>query len=200
MHDESDPMNYSDERARNLVPRVDGDNAPPTPVVASTRRRFIKGGLSVAPVLLTLHSRPVLAWQCQSPSAFCSGNASHPQTVADEGCKTISYWQTCSSYPSTCGFTKATLFKNVYSCSDTTLGSKTVDTVLRTGSTFQKYMLAARLNIVSSSGAAQCLSKADLNEMWTGCYNATGYCPSPGITWTATDIQNYLKTNWIVPG
>ncbi len=115
------------------MPRVDGDNAPPTPVVASTRRRFLKGGLSVAPVLLTLHSRPVLAWQCQSPSAFCSGNASHPQKVADEGCKTIAYWQTCSSYPSTCGFTKTTLFKNVYSCSDTTLGSKTVDTVLKNG-------------------------------------------------------------------
>src|SRR5436305_15283225 len=44
------------------------------------RRRLLPGGLGVAPVLMTLVSRPVLAvtsaGQCTTPSGFVSANAS----------------------------------------------------------------------------------------------------------------------------
>jgi hypothetical protein len=41
------------------------------------RRRLLQGGLGAAPVMMTLVSRPVMAQQCITPSAFCSGNTSN---------------------------------------------------------------------------------------------------------------------------
>ena len=40
--------------------------------LASSRRRLLKGGLTIAPIVMTLASRPVLAWHCKSPSAWGS--------------------------------------------------------------------------------------------------------------------------------
>ena len=40
--------------------------------VATGRRRLIKLGAATVPVVLTLASRPVLAWHCKSPSAWGS--------------------------------------------------------------------------------------------------------------------------------
>ena len=44
----------------------------PEATVVSARRRLLKRGIGVAPVVLTLASRPVLAWHCKSPSAWGS--------------------------------------------------------------------------------------------------------------------------------
>lgn len=46
--------------------------SPAKPALASARRRLLKKGVAVAPVVLTLASRPVLAWHCKSPSAWGS--------------------------------------------------------------------------------------------------------------------------------
>lgn len=40
--------------------------------VSESRRRLIKLGVTTAPIILTLASRPVLAWHCKSPSAWGS--------------------------------------------------------------------------------------------------------------------------------
>jgi len=40
--------------------------------VAQGRRRLIKIGVAATPVIMTLASRPVLAWHCKSPSAWGS--------------------------------------------------------------------------------------------------------------------------------
>src|SRR5271169_804135 len=69
---------------RLAIAMPDPTNPPPGPdsmTVAgpdpkATRRRLLQGGLAAGPVLMTLVSRPVLAQQCQTPSGFCSGNAS----------------------------------------------------------------------------------------------------------------------------
>ena len=45
---------------------------------SAIRRRLLQGGLSAAPVLMTIVSRPVLGQQCQTPSAALSGNISAP--------------------------------------------------------------------------------------------------------------------------
>ncbi|WP_168735175.1 hypothetical protein [Pseudothauera rhizosphaerae] len=52
---------------------------PPTHDVSGLRRRLLRGGLSSAPLLLTLTSRPVLATYCTCPSAALSGTASHKE-------------------------------------------------------------------------------------------------------------------------
>src|SRR6202171_4386663 len=61
-------------------PTIPPSSPDSTPVSARepkpTRRRFLQGGLAVAPVLMTLVSRPVLAQQCTTPSGFVSLGAS----------------------------------------------------------------------------------------------------------------------------
>ncbi len=44
----------------------------PTGVPSGSRRRLIKFGVSTVPVVVTLASRPALAWHCKSPSAWGS--------------------------------------------------------------------------------------------------------------------------------
>ena len=39
--------------------------SPVQPSRASARRRLLKRGVAAAPVLLTLASRPVMAWHCK---------------------------------------------------------------------------------------------------------------------------------------
>ena len=59
------------------------------------RRRLLRAGISTAPVVMTVLSRPVLAANgiCQSPSGFTSGNVSN--MGMGPGCtgKSISYWR-----------------------------------------------------------------------------------------------------------
>lgn len=59
----------------DLHPRV--EHAPPAGEVSGVRRRLVRGGLSAAPLLVTLTSRPVLAQTCFSPSETLSGTLSH---------------------------------------------------------------------------------------------------------------------------
>ncbi|THF65898.1 hypothetical protein E6C76_10195 [Pseudothauera nasutitermitis] len=47
------------------------------PEPSGVRRRLLRGGLSSAPLLVTLASRPVLAQTCFSPSETLSGTMSH---------------------------------------------------------------------------------------------------------------------------
>ncbi len=52
-------------------------SANPASEVSGMRRRLLRGGLSSAPLLVTLTSRPVLAQTCFSPSETLSGTLSH---------------------------------------------------------------------------------------------------------------------------
>lgn len=70
---------------------------------AAARRRFLKGAVGVAPVLLTLKSKPVLACYCTSASAAMSGTlkstvaASHtPRQVPCSG-RSPGYWKVTNS-------------------------------------------------------------------------------------------------------
>lgn len=61
----------------NPDPQSRATPAPSTPQVSGLRRRLVRGGLSAAPLLVTLTSRPVLAQTCFSPSETMSGTLSH---------------------------------------------------------------------------------------------------------------------------
>ncbi len=63
-------------------------SSPVKPALASARRRLLKRGVAVAPVVLTLASRPVLAWQCKSPSAWGSEQLNpHTSLATNDGHK-----------------------------------------------------------------------------------------------------------------
>lgn len=90
--DKTPPVNGADEAAES------------TPGVTFSRRRLIKIGVATVPVVLTLASRPVLAWHCKSPSAWGSEqinpntslktSGAHPE-YADETW-TITNWKSNS--------------------------------------------------------------------------------------------------------
>jgi hypothetical protein len=89
------------------TPKVTGQQ--PQPV----RRRLLHGGLAAGPVLMTLISRPVLGQvQCQTPSAFVSGNASLAgAAVLCEG-HSADYWANNPNWPSP--YTPDTQFNDVF--------------------------------------------------------------------------------------
>ena len=203
--DEENPLHD-----RDAGPQSGNAPTPPAGPVPG-RRRLLTGGLSATGVVMTLASRPVLAWHCQSPSAYASGNTSRPaQTFADENTKTISYWQTASSWPSP--FVKSstitvasTKFNDYFPSSYS--NDKSMKWVLNNGSTYEKYIIAAALNVAWSKNSTTtgtdanlCLSLSELQEIWNGVRSG-GYIPSPGATpWGQSKVIEYLQKNWIVTG
>ncbi|MBK7422851.1 MAG: hypothetical protein IPJ48_06975 [Propionivibrio sp.] len=209
--------------------KVEAETAvtPSEPTVASARRRLLKRGISVAPVVLTLASRPVLAWHCKSPSAWGSEqidqttslktNAGHA-SWADETW-TITNWKnnTARSYLGTpwdklystppVGFD----FKNVKISDLKTKVSgfvkpagvqktSTVVWVLSNGTEFQKVMIVAQLNYFLLAPLAP---PNDMDMCITltelqKMVSGTYTPPNLGKTWLSPDIIKYLKENYIV--
>lgn len=204
--------------------------------VATGRRRLIKLGVTTVPVVLTLASRPVLAWHCKSPSAWGSeqinpntslkNTKAHPE-YADETW-TIANWRDntarsavgTTSKPWSKLFTKYPCLKND-SCNLNQIGiawssvtvarlfskvpiarpagltdTTTIKTVLTSGTDFQKYIICAQLNYLllqSLNDMDLCITFEELKKMATGVYSPPNM---PTVTWTTTDIVNYLHNNW----
>lgn len=88
-------INMSDESSKQSDQPRDpaGDaGADEKPVDAAGRRRFIKGVMGTAPVLLTLASRPVLGGGVCTISGMLSGNVSSPGAEPCQGC-TPGFWK-----------------------------------------------------------------------------------------------------------
>lgn len=165
------------------------------------RRRLLKAGVSAAPIVLTLASRPVLAWHCKPPSAYASANLSHraQQQWPDENTKTIIGWINESHWPSPYVRNTAAATTMV----GAGLGSSTATMLsrLQGGSNLEKYCIAALLNIADGKVPGDCLTPTELKKMFnegqTGSYSPPD---SSGITWGPTQITTYLYDNWIVRG
>jgi len=82
-------QNSPDNTAQGISPQADGPSSP-------SRRRLTGAGLGVS-AIFTLASRPVLATQCMSPSAACSGNLSQHGTPPSCLGRTPGYWKTHTS-------------------------------------------------------------------------------------------------------
>lgn len=191
----------------------DPTNPPPSPdsmPVAGpdpkvSRRRLLQGGLAAGPVLLTLVSRPVLAQQCQSPSAFCSGNAS---VAAGAGpiCagRTPGYWKQPQwfgswrppYYPTTVGGQgghQATLFNTVFTPH---YSGQTLLDVLGMGggppNDVARHVVAALLN--AAAGLTPVLTVAAVKGIWSE-YITKGYFePTAGVQWGDAQIVSYLES------
>lgn len=169
------------------------------------RRRLLKLGISATPIVLTLASRPVLAWHCKPPSAYASANLSGRTQVStpDEGTLTIAYWAT-NPQPTK---PNNNWWPSPYNAQTTQMSAVFPGTTglmmdhLKTGSQLEKYLIAALLNTKISGGASTCLTLKDIQDMYK--YGPIGtYQPpdSPGIYWKPDQIITYLQNNWIVTG
>ena len=159
------------------------------------RRRLLQAGISAAPVIMTVASRPVLAaGNCQSPSGFVSGNASNQGTTVCTG-RTPAYWAGQSTWPTG----DPNLDPNVTKVQDVFRGSSDVSllkAVLGGGSADVKaQIVAAYLNIRYSSLLIPptVLTLTQVQHMWTEFAANQGYTPSTGAHWNAGELLDYLQ-------
>lgn len=181
--------------------------SPPAP--GRGRRRFLQGSLGVAPVAMTLVSRPVLGVPaCAAPSAHGSMPNSHgrPNPAVCSGASPT-FWsgpQNFDQWPSpyvprTLGGNSpqavtATLFSAAFSPSpyppDATLLS-----VLETdgvGGGVASHLVAAKLNV--AKGWVPVLDDASIQTIWLEFTSQGYYEPTAGVQWYAPDIVAYLQS------
>jgi hypothetical protein len=199
------------------------DQAPAeTPVdAAPSRRRFLKGALAAGPVIVTLHSKPVLGGVCQSPSGRISGSVSQSTAQID----------TCTGYP--CSYYRTTGTSTGGGAGWVGIRPDTIfNAVLRPGampSSYQfttvgvlpqpssmhqvlcatpdkdpyglcGYFITALLNINGGRVPPTVLDQAGLFQMWTDWRRTGYYQPSATATpWNSAAIVQYFKATGIAP-
>lgn len=174
------------------------------------RRRLLQGSLGVAPVLMTVVSRPVLAGarECSTMSGFLSMPTSrHGQPQFCRGL-TPGFWKQpqkfnqwpAGYYPQSTKHHPATKFTDIF---NPTLfdPNTTLLQVLEMGAgppnDLARHIAAEALNI--AKGWVPVLTLADIQRVWmqyvmTGGGTAGYYEPTAGVKWYHDDIVDYLKS------
>jgi hypothetical protein len=187
----------------------------PLPPQSDERRRMLRGALAVAPVVMTLASRPVIGQvTCMDPSMTATGslNPSGKAAFSAQVCSgyTPEQWKTlahqwpepyCATSTDSLG---AQQQATKYHCPTTglngwTFGDRTMLEVIDIGeggglgaSSLGRYVVAALLN--ACSGRTPVLDETAVRNMWNDVVNQGYYEPTAGIRWTAPEIIAYLKT------
>ena len=209
------------------IPSLESSDAPAQAHAAGLaanglkRRRLLKIGASGTSVALTLTSRPARAWHCNSTSAWGSAqlapttsttarNTAHE--TGDE-CWTITEWVNntshgslgqpwphlgCNTSTQINNYAVGTLYQPYGGIPAGLTSSNKLMDKLKNGTSFQKYMLVARLNAKLVSSVQTCLitnSKDQLVAMASGTYSPPNL---PGVVWGQSEIMQYLSSNWMV--
>ncbi|CAN5755176.1 hypothetical protein BH11PSE8_BH11PSE8_07310 [soil metagenome] len=204
-------------------PAADHAAATANAVKSARRRRLLKLGASGVPVALTVASRPVLAWSCNTTSAWgsaqmmpnASTTARNGKTKLPDETWTITNWKNNSSrstlavpwtqflnYKNSSVAFKSQLLTALYGASGpfpngTYSTDKIYDVICGSRGTFAQYMIVAKLNSVLITNVASCLKSNgvdQLSKMQGGNYAP----PNGGSIWSSTMIQDYLAGNYIV--
>ena len=210
----------SDETNRvpeGKTPAGDAESARGAPVQG--RRRLIKGGLSAAPVILTLTSRPVLGFEnaCLSPSRMISGN--HSGFTGPTTClgKPRSDWLTDASkadgwavemFASVFDAANPYQTKSSTPLTSLTLGAVFLDSYANNDGNaysaaaagFASFIIAAYLNAYNNVGSVgTVLTPMQVVHMWNDVIGTGQYWPQISMGWNATGVVGYLQHSGIVP-
>jgi len=188
-----------------------GENRAAKPLSAPRRKILIAGG-TVAPVVLTLISRPVLGGDCISPSATLSTALSHRDTkVGTCTGRSPGYWKNHTD-PGDWPVPTTTTFYSFFQPEGSTHFYKTVGSTqvalsmlevlqLTGGEDSQKmgaHFTAAYLAIKKGWVSPLALSETSLLAMWAEWATTGFYHPYAGAApWDADQIKNYLINNHI---
>lgn len=178
------------------------------------RRRLLKGGLGLAPVSMTMVSRPVLAGgtdTCHGPTGFQSAPPSRLGTTPSctiGKCDGPDKWKPCvkSAYPGSCGDkTFATCFQDSTKFSKLTIynainglwgssynGGTSYSSASDNDKAMARKAAAAYLNSLKTGNGFP-MSTTQVQKFWQG-YVANNYRPGgTGVTWnTYSQYQNYV--------
>jgi hypothetical protein len=193
---------------RSETPSIEsGPSVPPegrSELVA--RRRLLRGGLGVAPVLMTVASRPVMAGMCESASAHTSLSGSRVATLA-AACsgRLPAYWisRATSGYlMDTSGggssglnvITFGSVFGLTGDYDDKTL-LKVLEGHLSTGDeVLAAYLVAALLNAKEGWTPESVLDEERVKEIWSDYSKNMHFEPTAGVEWDSVQIVDWLKT------
>ena len=180
--------------------RKDPGNAGQPPQIGDVRnrgrRRLLQAGVSAAPVVMTLASRPVWAIECRTPSGFVSGFASAALTGVCGG-GLPAYWLMHAMWPPP--FVRedpgATRFNDIFN--PDLDGNPTFMAVLGMTGTLQSYIVAAYLNNAQGLVPELILPRTTIEAMWTQVVNNGGFglgIPGPTL-WNTAQVIDYLKSH-----
>lgn len=182
---------------------------PALEVRSAKRRRLLRGGISAAPVLMTVATKPVLgATVCAAASALGSANSAAARTATVCNGLTPSQWkaqamQWPTPYCATHAAYRSGGTPTLYHCPVTgfaghTFGDRTMLEVLDIAeggggtAALGRYMVAALLN--ACSGRTPVLNETGVRNMWNDLISRGYYEPTAGIQWGAPEIIAYLRT------
>jgi hypothetical protein len=172
------------------------------------RRRLLQAGVSAAPIVMTVASRPVLAVGCDSPSGFTSLSQSHPGPGTCTGKGPISWTSHKANWPPpyNSGPDADPKFKVLFGSAVTGVPSfdpnKKLSDVMAHDTTgpwgLAQYIIAAYFNAFSGAyGTSTLLSTATVINIWSD-YSKTGtYSPRAGATWSNLEIVAYLRSTMV---
>jgi hypothetical protein len=177
------------------------DNAQAT---LQARRRLLRGGLGVAPVLMVSAPRSVMAGTCTTASAFTSFSAaaSHQPFRADCSGHFPAYWRDVVSvvgtWPATCldstTPTGTVKFQAIFGAGypdTTTLMDVLKIAVPTVNDVFAQHIVAALLNGRSNNWAPLgVVNEGTLKTMWSKVSVYRGYYePTAGVKWYADSAR-----------
>ncbi|MFI4888572.1 MAG: hypothetical protein ACHP7B_07455, partial [Burkholderiales bacterium] len=169
--------------------------------------------LAVAPVLMTVASRPVLGQSCVAASAMGSMPTSGTHAVQFCSGLTPDQWKAIAGQWPTpyCGSAQQSTYQSLvynrqptlFHCPTTGFGGRVFgsDTMLnvigltqggRSLDSLGPYITAALLN--ARAGRTPVLNETGVRNMWNDLINRGYYEPAANIRWTAANIVAYLKT------
>ena len=161
------------------------------------RRRLLRGGLSAAPVIMTLASGPVSAGLCTTGSAYGSLNPSGVRSSATCGGRSPATWtSSLGHWPIKAAALFGTHFKPALS--DIKLTLKAVVDPSGGYDPVARNCVAALLNASSSPPLtpASILDVTRVKAVWSS-YATKGYFePTAGIQWNAAKIVDWITTTY----
>jgi hypothetical protein len=169
-----------------------GDEARQAALVA--RRRILRGGLSVAPVLMASAPRSVMAGTaCVPASSFASINASRPDLLFNCSGTSPGYWKNPMNFsqwpsPFTAQGSAPTSFDAVFGAAGGYPGlSLRAVLELQGGGrdALARHIVAALLNAQKGLTPSNVLSVSLVKAVWTSFVTKGYYEPTAGIKWYA---------------
>lgn len=175
------------------------ENVPLTSTIKNqSRRTFTKAGFLASGVLMTLHSRSVLACDEISPSGFCSANQSKHGSYKPSNCRKPQYWNSGCSWP----VSKQVNFRDIfhscqshspyyrYTCAQILEGRVKIDASSNHG--VGQYFVAAYLN-ACMGWSEDFLPPSKCINMGNEWLQTDFYRPTANVAWNSSDIAKYFQ-------
>jgi len=157
------------------------------------RRELLRAGLTGAPIVMTVASRPVLAQtapNCQSPSGFVSANASNFGHNVCAG-RMPSYWTgaPATSWPVN---KSSAMIRDIFSGSPASGDNTKLTTVLTGSDPVKAQIVAAELNVLDGRIPSTVLTTAGFSDMWNEFANNQRFSVGNGAVWNPTELLDWL--------